>query len=197
VSAAAARAPEPPRRTLADVDPDEPATLYAEWKAAQLNEIFRQHGVLKVPGRIQPETVTDSLEKYLGEPHEIYLHSGANVMTLQQGQHFLRKGKLLTPRQPDGGFVEAELRDQLAALLPFPTEKGRRHMAQTIIDNETKVGNTPASGTLVFPGRKPYDYEPLRFIRDGHGHVIEQDRAPLSYKLAEARATVSIRSLRN
>jgi hypothetical protein len=33
----------------------------------------------------------------------------------------------------------------------------------------------------------------LRFIRDGHGHVIEQDRAPLSYKLVQMKVSASER----
>jgi hypothetical protein len=34
---------------LADVDPDEPGIPYAQWKAAQLNEIFRRHGMRGQP----------------------------------------------------------------------------------------------------------------------------------------------------
>jgi hypothetical protein len=72
-------------------------------------------------------------------------------MTLQQGQHFLRKAKLLTRRQPDGGFVEAELRDQLAALLPFPTEKGRQRMAQKYHRRRDQSGKHAAQRNPGFP----------------------------------------------
>jgi hypothetical protein len=36
---------------------------YAEWKAQQLNQLFRLHGRTGQPGRIKPETVQDGLEK--------------------------------------------------------------------------------------------------------------------------------------
>jgi hypothetical protein len=56
---------EPSKRTLADIPPEQAGTPYCEWRARQLNELFRQHGVLKQPGRIKPETIMDGLEKYL------------------------------------------------------------------------------------------------------------------------------------
>lgn len=61
--AAVERAPEPAPRTLAAVDPDERGTPYAEWKAAQLNELFRQHGQTGQSGRITGATVQNALEK--------------------------------------------------------------------------------------------------------------------------------------
>ena len=36
---------------------------YAEWKAAQLNPIFAEHGVLGEPGRITAQTIQDGLAK--------------------------------------------------------------------------------------------------------------------------------------
>jgi hypothetical protein len=55
---------EPSHAPLADVAPEAPGIPYATWKADQLNRIFAEHGTAG-PGRIKPETIMDSLEKYL------------------------------------------------------------------------------------------------------------------------------------
>ena len=39
---------------------------YAEWKAQELNALFKQHGVLKQPARITPRTVQDGIDKQNG-----------------------------------------------------------------------------------------------------------------------------------
>lgn len=51
-------------RTLAEVPADEKGIPYAMWKAKQLNELFRRHGVGKEPGKIQPWVITDGLRKF-------------------------------------------------------------------------------------------------------------------------------------
>jgi hypothetical protein len=54
----------PSKSTLANTDPEAAAIPYCEWAAQRLNRIFEELGTAG-PGRIQPETVTDGLEKYL------------------------------------------------------------------------------------------------------------------------------------
>lgn len=52
------------KRTLAEVPPEEKGTPYAVWKAAELNRIFKEHGLQKQPAKILPSTVEDGLVKY-------------------------------------------------------------------------------------------------------------------------------------
>src|SRR5262249_26297362 len=53
----------PPDAKLADLDPDVPGVPFAQWKADQLNELFRRHGLLGVAGGITAGTVEDGLAK--------------------------------------------------------------------------------------------------------------------------------------
>ena len=50
-------------KTLADLAAEARGTRYAEWRAAQLNELFDRCGALGEPGGIKPETIMDGLEK--------------------------------------------------------------------------------------------------------------------------------------
>jgi hypothetical protein len=69
----ASPAPQKPLRTEPPPTPETPAEEarglpYAEWKAQQLNELFRQHGVMGQPGRISAATVADGILKSLVQP---------------------------------------------------------------------------------------------------------------------------------
>ena len=48
---------------LADLDPEARGLLYAQWRAAQLNELFRLHGQTGQPAQITAATVADGLLK--------------------------------------------------------------------------------------------------------------------------------------
>ena len=52
-----------PKKRLADIDPDERGVPYTQWRADQLNELFRRHGRLGEPGRLTAQTVEDGLTK--------------------------------------------------------------------------------------------------------------------------------------
>jgi hypothetical protein len=112
-------------------------------------------------------------------------------------EEWLEEAKRLTKRQPDGGFIEKELTAALANLIPVGDGSQRLRIAESIVDSKTKPGSTLPTGQLRLPGREPYDYEPLRLIRDGCGLIIEQDRATLRYKVAEFLATEVAESKEN
>ena len=62
-------APAAERKPLADLDPEAPGVPYTQWKAAELNRIFAEHG--GGPGRITAATVEDGLAKRAaGASHE-------------------------------------------------------------------------------------------------------------------------------
>jgi hypothetical protein len=60
---------KPPRTETSPLEPpaaDPDAGIpYCEWRARQLNELFRQHGQTGQPGRITAATVADGLGKAL------------------------------------------------------------------------------------------------------------------------------------
>lgn len=49
------------RRTLAEVDPEQDGIPYTQWKADQLNELFRRHGTPGQHAHITAAAVADSL----------------------------------------------------------------------------------------------------------------------------------------
>jgi hypothetical protein len=60
--------PSEPAKTLADVDPEERGVPYAQWRAIELNELFREHGTLKEPGHITGATIRHGLKETNKEP---------------------------------------------------------------------------------------------------------------------------------
>jgi hypothetical protein len=57
---------EPPLPTLAGIPPEQSGVPYPTWRAARLNELFRQHGTAG-PGHITAATVEDGLLKQCRE----------------------------------------------------------------------------------------------------------------------------------
>jgi len=53
----------PPSREIRSGEPIERAVPWAEWKAAQLNQVFEQQGVTGKPGRITADTVRRSNDR--------------------------------------------------------------------------------------------------------------------------------------
>lgn len=58
--------------------------------------------------------------------------------------------------------------------------------AARVVRHRQRHGATAPDGRLVFPGLDPYRYEPNRLISDGEGRIVEQFRARLEFKRAEA-----------
>jgi len=105
------------------------------------------------------------------------------------GKELLDQAKKGTKRQRDGHWHKADLHATLKKLLieviDLDEEADRR--ATTIIDGECKPGSTKATGQLRLPTLEYYDYEPNRLVMNDNGDIIEQDRAPVDFKFAEAR----------
>lgn len=109
---------------------------------------------------------------------------------MKKAQHrsaLLEKAKLLTSRQKDGGFIRDDLLVALKSLIIIDVEAAKDREARAIFDQETRKGTTDVTGNLWLDGMNPYGYEPDRLVQDDDGHVIEQDKALISYKFAEDR----------
>jgi hypothetical protein len=99
----------------------------------------------------------------------------------------LENAKKQTARDSDGKLDEEDLKANLKKLIVIDPDEEKDRIARTIIDSETKPGSTPPTGQLHLPTMELYDYEPDRLIRDDNGKIIEQDKAPVDSKDAEAR----------
>lgn len=91
-------------------------------------------------------------------------------------------------RDPNGGIDEKKLIDILVEFLDFDVDE-KRKKAERIIHGRRKPGSTQPHGQLTIPGFDAYAYEPNRLIADNDGHVIEQFKAPVTYKQAQATRT--------
>jgi len=109
-------------------------------------------------------------------------------MKRETDRDLLAKGRAQVKRNKnDGTFKEQDLRDVLRTFVVINVEKETDRRVQEIIDSETKPGSTKPTGQLRLPTLELYDYEPDRLIRNDDGDMIEQDRAPVDFKFAEAR----------
>jgi hypothetical protein len=90
------------------------------------------------------------------------------------------------PRNDDGSVDEKSLIDGIAELIDFDEATERRNKAVATVKRQRKPGTTAPEGQLVLPGIEPYAYEPERLVADNAGHVIEQKKAPVTFKQAEA-----------
>lgn len=94
---------------------------------------------------------------------------------------------LTTVERNDLGDVdEKKLIDEVARLLEFDESAERHAKAARVVKRHRRPGQTEPSGQLALPGIEPYAWEPERLVADNEGHVIEQAKAPVSFKHAEA-----------
>lgn len=94
-------------------------------------------------------------------------------------------------RNPDGSVVESSLVEELTAVVDFDVDAAKKGFAQRIVARRKRPGSTAPEGAVVFPTMEHYAYEPNRLVADSAGNVIENRRARVKHKAAEAdRATV-------
>lgn len=89
-------------------------------------------------------------------------------------------------RDAAGNVDEKSLVDIVAHAIDFDEEKERHGLAQRIVSARKRPGNTAPAGKMCIPGLEEYEYEPDRLIADGEGNVIENWRATVKHKRAEA-----------
>jgi hypothetical protein len=94
-------------------------------------------------------------------------------------------------RNVDGTIVESSLVDIVAHAIDFDAEKERRGLAQRIVSARKKPGQTAPAGKVTLPGLGSREYEPNRLVADEHGGVIENSRATVRHKKAEAFRSAS------
>ena len=94
---------------------------------------------------------------------------------------------------PDGSVVELTVEDALAYLLVEPVPKDpmieARRKSKAIIEALGKLPNEEddddGDQLRLKLGGESYKYDPRRLIKDDEGNIIEEDKAPLSFILAE------------
>lgn len=89
-------------------------------------------------------------------------------------------------RDAEGKADEKALVDIVAHVIDFDPEKERLGLAQRIVSSRKRPGQTVPAGKVCLPGLETYAYEPDRLISDGAGSVIENWRATVDHKKAEA-----------
>jgi len=94
-------------------------------------------------------------------------------------------------RNPDGSIVESSLVELIAATVDFDVTAAKRGLAQRIVARRRRPGSTAAAGSVVFPGMEHYAYEPDRLVADNDGNLIQNSRARLKHKAAEAERAQS------
>lgn len=99
------------------------------------------------------------------------------------------EAKARVARDKEQGMQEVELEQVLASLIEIDTNKEKLRRAKDIIANQKKHGSIdPATATqLVLPLGDSYAYEPDRLVSDGAGRIIENCKATIRFKQADAR----------
>lgn len=92
----------------------------------------------------------------------------------------------LAERNDAGAVDQKKLIEAVAELIDFDADGERRQKAQRAVNRRRKPGSTAALGQLAIPGLGSYAYEPDRLVADNAGHLVEQDRALVDFKQAEA-----------
>lgn len=90
-------------------------------------------------------------------------------------------------RNPDGSVIEDSLVALVASSIDFDEAKERRGHAQRIVARRKRPGSTAPEGAVVFAGMEQYAYEPDRLLADEDGNLIENRRARMKFKAAEAK----------
>ena len=94
-------------------------------------------------------------------------------------------------RNSDGTVVESSLVEIVAHAIDFDADKERRGLAQRIVSARKRPGLTAAAGKVALPGLGLREYEPERLVADDAGNVIENSRATVQHKKAEARRSAT------
>jgi hypothetical protein len=94
-------------------------------------------------------------------------------------------------RNDDGAIVESSLVDVVAHAIDFDADKERRGLAQRIVSARKRPGLTAPAGKVALPGLGAREYEPDRLVADDDGNVIENSRATVRHKKAEARRSAT------
>lgn len=89
------------------------------------------------------------------------------------------------PRDDEGNVDEKVLLKVLASKVEVDLDAMRLRRAKQIVNAAAKPGATRPSGELTI--FETYPYEPTRLVRDDNGNIVEQDRALVKMKQAEAR----------
>jgi hypothetical protein len=101
----------------------------------------------------------------------------------------IEEAKAKVPRDIEQGMQEAALEQALATLITVDLDRERLRRAKEIISNKAKPGGVDPAGAaqLFLPGLDPYFYEPDRLVRDDAGRIIENYKATIKFKQADAR----------
>ena len=87
-------------------------------------------------------------------------------------------------------YDEQKLEDAIFARVEFDVVAEKRRIAKRIISERTKVSDDDVGkGQIKLPFIEPYFWQPDRLVRSDDGRIIQNAKAPLSFKLADlARA---------
>lgn len=107
------------------------------------------------------------------------------------GEAAYRFGLANAARNTDGTIVEKSLVDIVAHAIDFDPEKERLGLAQRIVSRRKKPGQTAPAGKVTLPGLGLREYEPERLVADDDGNLIENSRATVQHKRAEARRSAT------
>lgn len=90
-------------------------------------------------------------------------------------------------RNSDGSVVEADLVALIAQSVDLDVDEARAGLARRIVARRKRPGQTAPDGMVALPGLDLYPYEPGRLIVDDGGNLVENQSAPIKFKVAEAR----------
>lgn len=107
------------------------------------------------------------------------------------GEAAYRFGLANAQRNPDGTIVESSLVEIVAHAIDFDPDEQRRGLAQRIVSRRKKPGMTAPAGKVTLPGLGLREYEPERLVADDDGNLIENSRATVKHKKAEARRSAA------
>lgn len=103
------------------------------------------------------------------------------------GEQAYRFAMANAPRNADGSVVEESLVEMVARAIDFDPDKERLGLAQRVVSRRKRPGQTEPAGKVCIPGLEAYEFEPDRLVADEDGNVVENARALIAHKRAEAR----------
>lgn len=107
------------------------------------------------------------------------------------GESAYRFGLANAQRNADGTIVEESLVQIVANAIDFDPDKERLGLAQRVVSRRKRPGQTAPAGKVALPGLGFREYEPERLVADDDGNLIENSRATVSHKKAEARRSLA------
>jgi hypothetical protein len=107
------------------------------------------------------------------------------------GEAAFRFGLANADRNTDGTIVEKSLVEIVARAIDFDPEEQRLGLARRVVSARKKPGMTAPAGKVALPGLGLREYEPERLVADDGGNLIENSRATVQHKKAEARRSAS------